>query len=609
MKTLLIFSLGPVQSFIATARRAQDLWLGSRLLSELIHAGIKAAQEADAQLIYPASEALKDDRESGLPNKFVARCADGETARHAAQAAAKKIKETWNDRVNKVQEHLRIAKDHPIWTRQTNPDHLLEIYWAAVPWPEGRPYGQVYAEANHMLAARKNLRDFVQVEEPGRKCSLCGERQALGRLSDKPAEQKPNEYLCAVCAVKRFGATARGAEEKFPSTSSVATTPFVSAMLEHWSAPEVLQAFYGFKSALRDLEALHPTDKNVLTRSAHPEAIPSLMGKGEAAIRSLDGDLYFADTFQPDGRLKNDYDFEEVLGVLEKADVAGKTLEALREAVLEKTGQRPTPYYAVLLMDGDRMGQLLAGVQNVEEHQGISQALFLFASQEVPRIVEEEHPGRLVYAGGDDVLAFLPVSHVLAAAQELETAFARALAGGTLSAGIAIAHHLSPLQAVLDEARAAEHAAKDDYNRKALCVALLRRSGVAARVGTRWTFDCGQETIHILENVRKRMVNGDLSGKLAYDVAEIVPVLGAGEIPRDARLAEMRRLLRRHTRDGLPDDEKRTIENLAEPLVALAEALDGLPHCQRDDTLNGMMEVANWLLLARFLAKEGRDEG
>jgi len=189
--SLLIFSLGPVQSFIATARRAQDLWRGSCLLSDLIRSGMKAAQQTGAELIYPVPEALEGTDGGGLPNKFVARCPDVDTARKAAEEAANAIKSEWHTRAEGVRDYLQrtlhAAIDNSIWTRQTNPDHLLEIYWAAVPLSDDQPYGQLYAQAVRMLAARKNLRDFVQVEEPGRKCSLCGERQALPeRFSREP---------------------------------------------------------------------------------------------------------------------------------------------------------------------------------------------------------------------------------------------------------------------------------------------------------------------------------------------------------------------------------------------------------------------------------------
>ena len=42
---LLLFTLGPVQEFISTARRAQDLWIGSYLLSYLAWQGIRVIAE------------------------------------------------------------------------------------------------------------------------------------------------------------------------------------------------------------------------------------------------------------------------------------------------------------------------------------------------------------------------------------------------------------------------------------------------------------------------------------------------------------------------------------------------------------------------------------
>ena len=44
MKYLLTLSIGPVQDFIATARRSRDLWFGSWLLSELSRAVVADAK-------------------------------------------------------------------------------------------------------------------------------------------------------------------------------------------------------------------------------------------------------------------------------------------------------------------------------------------------------------------------------------------------------------------------------------------------------------------------------------------------------------------------------------------------------------------------------------
>ena len=80
---------------------------------------------------------------------------------------------------------------------------------------------------------------------------------------------------------------------------------------------------------------------------------------------------------------------------------------ALRQEVknaLEQFETAPSPFYGLLLMDGDKMGALLS--DNSEYAADISAALSSFCRR-VPGIIDK-HNGACVYAGGDDVLAMLP---------------------------------------------------------------------------------------------------------------------------------------------------------------------------------------------------------
>ena len=56
-KYLFIFTIGPVQSFIAQARKTQDLYAGSQLLSDLIRYAVETARQKSAEgefeLIFP----------------------------------------------------------------------------------------------------------------------------------------------------------------------------------------------------------------------------------------------------------------------------------------------------------------------------------------------------------------------------------------------------------------------------------------------------------------------------------------------------------------------------------------------------------------------------
>lgn len=48
MKEIVIFAIGPVQSYIAAARRTQDLWAGSRLLSDIMAHALDGATRSSS---------------------------------------------------------------------------------------------------------------------------------------------------------------------------------------------------------------------------------------------------------------------------------------------------------------------------------------------------------------------------------------------------------------------------------------------------------------------------------------------------------------------------------------------------------------------------------
>ena len=53
MKYLIEIAVGPVQEFIASARKLRDLWFGSTLLSELSKCVAKSMQSQGCSLIFP----------------------------------------------------------------------------------------------------------------------------------------------------------------------------------------------------------------------------------------------------------------------------------------------------------------------------------------------------------------------------------------------------------------------------------------------------------------------------------------------------------------------------------------------------------------------------
>src|SRR6266566_9426740 len=79
---MLMFSLGPVQTFIVQARKTRDLWLGSYLLAILMEAAMRGMSNV---LVYPTTPTLeKGNNVPDLPNKYVALFDDLEVAKKAA---------------------------------------------------------------------------------------------------------------------------------------------------------------------------------------------------------------------------------------------------------------------------------------------------------------------------------------------------------------------------------------------------------------------------------------------------------------------------------------------------------------------------------------------
>jgi CRISPR-associated protein Cmr2 len=523
-------------------------------------------------------------------------------------------------------------------------------------------------------------------EESQKKGSLFAGHYAALKNPDERHEGR--ERLCAVCTVKRFVqplyfASTFELRGSFPSTSEIAVASFKAAVLE-----KLRDGQQGKKlaDALRDhLETLQLLGEGFPTTVAH-DAIPRLhrlhsqlsnlspqtRDDVERFLRS-DGAALFAETFTAQ-RLKDDYD----LTVSEAdAGAARESLRRLLDAAMEGGIPSPPKYYAALMMDGDRAGQWLSGthkglatlgsvlhpeVQRQLEslphwrdllnerrlmtpavHAAISDALARFALKLVRFVVEQRYCGRVVYAGGDDVLALLPLDQALSAARELRALFSgevkhqKALVefaadealpvafgdgqvsgylvnserpakdiiptmGPTASAsiGIAIAHHLQPLDAALQAMREAEHAAKETYDRNALCIYLLKRSGEEARVGAKWFYDdVPQDTVAMWSDICERFKSGRLAMKLAHAVFEESRTLSG--LPRQAQQAELKRLLKRHSERTMPDDE---LKGLSERLTAFAAVLESHAAAVAK---GGFEQMAHWLLLARFLALGGEE--
>ncbi|PIV28718.1 MAG: type III-B CRISPR-associated protein Cas10/Cmr2 [Anaerolineae bacterium CG03_land_8_20_14_0_80_58_20] len=532
MKHLMIFAVGPVQDFIATARRSRDLWYGSWMLSELSKAA--AAQFPPEALIFPSPtgpQALKPGSDFNVPNKIVAILDHNpsSTGEEIRSAILKRLGELWEDAHGKIEGKIKekLAKDQIT--------DLPEFYWVSVSYDDaaGGSYAKARATAEALLAARKTTRDFKQaIGDHSPKSSLDGARESVIEESEYPrpgaAERverakklyrnyhaRQGERLSAVDLLKRLGGGQH--VEKFKSTSHMAALPFLKKL-----GPERTKALMADLRALfdkpdwKDMNIGETDDGALLFESRLVEGIPS--GPEQDALRK---------------------EFNQVLEKHLKTD-------------------RPDPYYALLAADGDNMGVVIDAQADAAKHRALSQAMSRFAA-EVQGIVERNN-GVPIYSGGDDVLAYLPLHTVLNCAAELEQAFKKHLpekdfsaqkngetVSPTLSIGIVIAHHLEPLADVLELAREAEKEAKkvDPIKKNGLAVTLRKRGGADRTVSGQWgILDARLETLIRVYSTKA------ISAGTAYELQELHRVLSKAGVPANGQAKEAVRIVKRKKKSG-----------------------------------------------------------
>ena len=595
---ILIFTFSPIQPFIAEARRTSDLYAGSQILVKMARrAGLFLKDQG--KLIYPTR------LDADVPNRLVAKV-PWEQVSDLAKKAESELLSAWKAEAADVERHF-VQELHPaaglnandplwkeIWERQR--DHYWECYWAATRLKNG-DYQSAYREANRALDAVKRTRAFGQSTEAGLKDTLGGRRSGLRvRKHDSreywraishlervfAARLRPDgrERLDMLGSVKRFGPTGRSdAGAKFPSTSTIAARPFIEQMRNY---PDALAAYRGAIEDLFPPNRPHKVDKN------NPDW-------------PYDGDLFYREELTPE-RLKESYNFEN-------PDVA--KLKRAQEKLLElyskdAIGGQPDKYYAILVFDGDDMGERVAVCLDAndpeEAHRTFSQKISNFAARVKDIVEDAEYAGTLVYAGGDDVLAFAPVSKAIPLVQKLAAVYEQEVPGATASAGIAIVHHQYPLGAALTAARQSERQAKSVPQKAALAVRVLKRSGAPSEVRSKWEA-IGDNFEELVRHFEKKAI----SSRFGYDLLDSTYGLPeAGEIFQ----SELKRQIMRHRDKDLLSDE--SAKALVDRLDTWAGAFEPLMRQVPDSTEEGQFPtetLARWVLLARFIAQTGAEEG
>ena len=575
-KYLLAIALGPVQGFITSARRSRDLWYGSFLLSEMSKFVAKSLAESQStsdgfkELIFPSPNDW-DDLEPNKPlalnvsNKIVAKISGNESSikklRKSLEDAAKEFLEEQATKVFNNFDFLNNPAPDNISRKRALQQiaGLLEFYWVAVPLTSDYLASRKHLDS--LLAARKSTRNFVQPgwSAPIPKSALDGQNETIlpeavfknisgwneNRVTKYITDLyldygiRPGEHLDGIGFLKRHGINklVQKSDISFQSTSHMAALP----TLERIKTDEQRQAV---KTYISKLSNFMEKSGKIAREKINIEL--GLVPKGHTEFsrsannhngRGYDARLLFKE------RLAELLDGENLKNAQLELDIFLKKLTSGAGKPLE-----PHSYYVLMHADGDKMGSTISSINDIDVHRDFSKKLADFAKG--VRSTIEKYNGCLIYSGGDDVLAYLPLNTALKASKKVASKFKKAMKkfksktgkSPTFSVGLVIAHHLEHLEDVLNWSRIAEKAAKNTYGRDALAITLAKRSGVNTTIGGKW-----DSFYPRLKELIKLYEGKGISHGTAYEVREFARKFANITIAEQKKNSEFKEMLQIET--------------------------------------------------------------
>ena len=437
---LILVTIGPVQSFIGQARKTVDFYAGSKMITKMIEWSyeILEGELGNIEILHPYLKYEGNEKFKCFPNYFLAKAKfDEEKFNDLDEKLREKVYE-------KLVEYYR-KSFHDKYNETILREHIEDCFNIYLIYNDycDKCYKQNYEDIYKKLNAVKNTRRFKQMNESGRKCSLCGirngifyrEKDSIEYLLSKEAiplnennKLNENESLCYICFMKRFSGGFEN-EMRSPSTVKVATLGWVK------------------RKNKNQLD-----DYNNLIR---------VLIKDE----DIDEKRYYEDWILNKLREKGKCE--------EKNKIIKKYMQELYKGENDKKDM-PTKYYAVIKMDIDDLGKWLSGEYFKDDdllNQQISLSKILYEfSQKIEHLLEDK--GKVVYAGGDDFLFFVTLDNMFEVIKEIENNFEEVQSIDciknsnkkiTFSTSVVVAHYKTPLSQVLKILNETLNIAKERY--------------------------------------------------------------------------------------------------------------------------------------------------
>lgn len=571
-KDLVMLALPGVQRFIAEARSTADVAAGSEIYAALAaHAASSLMSWPGAEPVLPAAPVAPDVHLvpqtdiPGMPNRVVVLIPAGD-GRDAAEQAAGAVREAWNGYVCDV---------FPAGDKTT--PGFPAVQWVCVPASDDG-YPAQWERAQRLLAARRLVRSFDPVpDQEWRQRALCSLAPRWPAEPEPPSGLKVHERRMPLSTVgwvkRRWPDRPGGTRAGFPSTPSIASAPYRRAALAYWADAAV-------RGAVAELARSEQHVRHALDLRGREAPVPGLPGEpADQAARWLaesGGPWVYEDRWRPQTLAREATSDPARRAELERQitqpaaggqRAAGRLAEAMDRLRRDEDPAIPplTGYLAVLVQDLDNMGPFLGGTAtcaagtriavSAREHERVSGELIDVAGRQASALREgTSQAGPLygvpVYAGGDDLLAFVPAATALAAAESCHALIPPSLP--TASTAVLFFHYRVGLQEamrearkLLDQAKHELHARHGSRDKHALAVGYMRRSGASAYSIQPWSAD--GSTSAALFRLFGRDAQHRLSPRLAEDLErDAAELTSLRTVPGGYYRAELTRLVRRH---------------------------------------------------------------
>jgi len=584
---ILTFSITPVQPFIAKAKKLRDYWTGSVLLSWLAFEGLRWVIEhlGPDHLLYPSLidqplvneylqgtwkmadiASLSKSRDiASLPNKFLCLVPFNQ-AETIAVGIREHIHEKWRSLCHQVMEKIVSVtgenQDHlsAVFRRQT--DNFWDLQWTAVKLIEkqdieeaksllprnvmdatenpvkifqvfedlvrkrwhfkmdarGTLYTCTHQLAQTALAVCKTHKKITRQEEPGQKCRLCAEFEALHAVPCS-ADASAHDYKQHIDAFWKNLAGSWGSEADFDAGEKLCALCLIKRIAYRILKEDKQHILH---SCFDDAESFPSTTQMALHQEFKRRQITDKKQKQQLSQRIYEkeqtGEVDNRDRYYAILVMDGDH-----MGKLINGDTMGSTWGSAMHPEMKKRLQKITfdEIYRNAwepLLNKDRKRLITPAI-----HAAISESLGDFSIYGVSQIIKR-HEGRLIYAGGDDVCAVMPVSTVVQAAREISryyNAEFKLVTGDTtvdiggkwkpvpgklsvnlgknedlisISAGILVCHHKEGLNLMIARAHALlDQRAKEAAGRNACAVELRKRSGGSRYFVRKWNDNAAWE--------------------------------------------------------------------------------------------------------------------